>query len=43
MKSDFFIDRPIFSTVLSIVIVIVGLLGLFLHSLDLPFVLLLKL
>ena len=28
MKSDFFIDRPVFSTVLSIVIVIVGLLGL---------------
>ena len=27
MKSDFFIDRPVFSTVLSVVIVIVGLLG----------------
>ena len=34
MKSDFFIDRPIFSTVLSIVIVIVGLLGLFLLPVD---------
>ena len=30
MKSDFFIDRPIFSIVISIVIVIVGVLGLFL-------------
>ena len=28
MKSDFFIDRPVFSTVLSIVIVIVGAIGL---------------
>ena len=27
MKSDFFIDRPVFSTVLSVVIVIVGLFG----------------
>ena len=34
MKSDFFIDRPIFSTVLSIVIVIVGLLGLVLLPVD---------
>ena len=34
MKSDFFIDRPIFSIVISIVIVIVGVLGLFLHSID---------
>ena len=24
MKSDFFIDRPVFSTVLSVIIVIVG-------------------
>ena len=28
MKSDFFIDRPVFSTVLSVVIVIVGIIGL---------------
>ena len=34
MKSDFFIDRPIFSIVISIVIVIVGVLGLFLLPLD---------
>ena len=34
MKSDFFIDRPIFSIVISIVIVIVGLLGLFLLPID---------
>lgn len=34
MKSDFFIDRPIFSTVISIVIVIVGLLGLVLLPVD---------
>ena len=34
MKSDFFIDRPVFSTVLSIVIVIVGLLGLVLLPVD---------
>ena len=27
MKSDFFIDRPIFSIVISIVIVIVGVIG----------------
>ena len=34
MKSDFFIDRPIFSTVISIVIVIVGTLGLLLLPVD---------
>ena len=34
MKSDFFIDRPIFSIVMSIVIVIVGVLGLFLLPID---------
>ena len=34
MKSDFFIDRPIFSIVISIVIVIVGVLGLFLLLID---------
>lgn len=34
MKSDFFIDRPIFSIVISIVIVIVGVLGLFLIPID---------
>ena len=34
MKSDFFIDRPIFSMVISIVIVIVGVLGLFLLPID---------
>ena len=34
MKSDFFIDRPIFSTVVSIVIVLVGLIGLFLLPID---------
>ena len=34
MKSDFFIDRPIFSTVISIVIVLVGLIGLFLLPVD---------
>ena len=34
MKSDFFIDRPIFSIVISIVIVIVGVLGLFLLQID---------
>ena len=31
MKPGFFIDRPIFSAVLSIVIVLVGFIGLFLH------------
>lgn len=34
MKSDFFIDRPIFSIVISIVIIIVGVLGLFLLPID---------
>lgn len=34
MKSDFFIDRPIFSIVISIVIVIVGVLDLFLLPID---------
>ena len=34
MKSDFFIDRPIFSTVISIVIVLVGMIGLFLLPID---------
>lgn len=34
MKSDFFIDRPIFSTVISIVIVLVGLIGLVLLPVD---------
>lgn len=34
MKSDFFIDRPIFSIVISIVIVIIGVLGLFLLPID---------
>ena len=34
MKSDFFIDSPIFSIVISIVIVIVGVLGLFLLPID---------
>lgn len=34
MKSDFFIDRHIFSIVISIVIVIVGVLGLFLLPID---------
>lgn len=34
MKSDFFIDRPVFSTVLSVVIVIVGLLGLVMLPVD---------
>lgn len=28
MKADFFIDRPVFSAVISIVIVIVGFIGL---------------
>ena len=30
MKSNFFLDHPVFSTVLSIVIVIVGTIGLIL-------------
>ena len=34
MKSDFFIDRPVFSIVISIVIVIVGLIGLSLLPVD---------
>ena len=34
MKLDFFIDRPIFSIVISIVIVIVGVLGLILLPID---------
>ena len=34
MKSDFFIDRPVFSTVLSIVIVLVGAIGLVLLPVD---------
>ena len=34
MKSDFFIDRPIFSTVISIVIVLVGLIGIVLLLVD---------
>ena len=34
MKNGFFIDRPIFSTVLSIVIVIIGIIGLFLLPIE---------
>ena len=34
MKSDFFIDRPVFSTVLSVIIVIVGIIGLVLLPID---------
>ena len=34
MKADFFIDRPVFSTVLSIIIVIVGAIGLALLPVD---------
>ncbi len=34
MKSDFFIDRPVFSTVVSIVIVLVGLIGMTLLPVD---------
>ena len=34
MKSDFFIDRPVFSTVLSVIIVIVGSLGLAMLPID---------
>ena len=34
MKSDFFIDRPVFSTVISIIIVLVGLIGLTLLPVD---------
>ena len=34
MKLDFFIDRPVFSTVISIIIVLVGLIGLTLLPVD---------
>ncbi|MDE7128875.1 MAG: efflux RND transporter permease subunit, partial [Alistipes sp.] len=34
MKSDFFIDRPVFSTVLSVIIVIVGGIGLAMLPVD---------
>lgn len=34
MKSSFFIDRPVFSTVLSILIVLVGVIGLFMLPID---------
>lgn len=34
MKPGFFIDRPVFSTVLSLLIVIVGIIGLFLLPVD---------
>ena len=34
MKSDFFIDRPVFSTVISIIIVLVGFIGLTLLPVD---------
>ena len=34
MKSDFFIDRPVFSIVISVVIVIIGLIGLSLLPVD---------
>ena len=34
MKSDFFIDRPVFSIVISIVIVIIGIIGLSLLPVD---------
>lgn len=34
MKSDFFIDRPVFSTVISIIIVLVGIIGLTLLPVD---------
>ncbi len=34
MKADFFIDRPVFSTVISIVIVIIGIIGLTLLPID---------
>lgn len=34
MKSDFFIDRPVFSIVISVVIVIVGIIGLTLLPVD---------
>ena len=34
MKSDFFIDRPVFSTVISVIIVMVGLIGLVMLPVD---------
>ncbi len=34
MKSDFFIDRPVFSTVISVIIVLVGLIGLTMLPVD---------
>lgn len=34
MKADFFIDRPVFSTVISIIIVIIGAIGLMLLPVD---------
>ena len=34
MKSDFFIDRPVFSTVISVLIVIVGFIGLTMLPID---------
>ncbi|MBO5729402.1 MAG: efflux RND transporter permease subunit [Paludibacteraceae bacterium] len=34
MKSDFFIDRPVFSTVISIIIVLIGFIGLALLPID---------
>ena len=34
MKSDFFIDRPVFSTVISVIIVLVGLIGLVMLPVD---------
>lgn len=34
MKSDFFIDRPVFSAVISIIIVLVGLIGLVMLPVD---------
>ena len=34
MKPGFFIDRPVFSTVLSLVIVIVGIIGLVMLPVD---------
>lgn len=34
MKADFFIDRPVFSAVISIVIVIVGVIGLSMLPID---------
>ena len=36
MKPGFFIDRPVFSTVLSLVIVIVGIIGLVMLPYFLP-------